>query len=322
MTDHQAVPLPGYKCQVNLSSTPSVSSSDLALTDAGDHQTFTVALASTFRYLDRNAAVTVQTQCDEVQTVSLTGSPTGGTFTLSFGADTTTGIAYNASAATVQAALVALASIGASNVSVSGANGGPWTVEFTGSLADASQSLLTGDGSLLTGGTSPSVSIARTQAGQSWTTISSATYTLRYLTAQVVLNAALIGSNIGLRLHSFNYYPYAAIAEASDITFAGQRKMLDVTSLQGASGEGWQAFIPGLNGGTFACKSWVLSSGAAIYAANLVSNSLLILSFVAPNGINAFESYCYTKDSTWHGAVAAANEESLNFQCDAIIALI
>ena len=39
-------------------------------------------------------------ECDQ-----LTGSPTGGTFTLSFGGQTTSGIAYNASAATVDSAL-------------------------------------------------------------------------------------------------------------------------------------------------------------------------------------------------------------------------
>ncbi|HEV2583782.1 MAG TPA: hypothetical protein VGT44_23200 [Ktedonobacteraceae bacterium] len=321
MTDHTAVPLPGYKCLVNLSSTPSVSSSDLALTDAGDHQTFTVPLASAQRYLDRAVAVTVQTQQDEIQTVTITGSPTGGTFTLTFGGNTTTGIAYNAAASAVQSALTALASIGANNVSVSGSNGGPWTVEFIGSLKDASQSLMTGNGGSLTGGSSPNVSIARTQAGQAWTTISSSSYTLRYLTAQVLLNAALLGSNIGLRLHAFNYYPYASIALANDITFAGQRKMLDVTALQGSSGGGWQSFIPGLNGGTFACKAWVYSAGAALYASNLASNALLILSFVDPTGNHAFESYGYTKGDTWHGAVANANEETINFQCDAIVAL-
>ena len=315
-------PMPGYKCLVNLSSTPSVSSSDLVLTDAGDHATFTVPLASAQRYLDRNVAVTVQTECDEIQSVTITGSPTGGTFTLTFGANITTNIAYNASASTVQAALVALASIGTGNASVSGSNGGPWTVEFIGSKADASQALLTGNGGGLTGGSSPNVSISRVQAGQGWTTISSTTYTLRYLTAQVVLNSALQGSNIGLRLHAFNYYPYASIAQAYDITFSGQTAMYDVTAFQGSSGAGWHTYIPGIKGGTFSCKDWVLNSGANVYAANLIAASLLILSFVAPNGTNAFESYCYTKDTNWHAAVKAAVDETLNFQCDSVISLI
>ena len=38
---------------------------------------------------------------DEVQTVTLTGAPTGGTFTLTYGGQTTSGIAFDAAAATV-----------------------------------------------------------------------------------------------------------------------------------------------------------------------------------------------------------------------------
>src|SRR5262249_41925037 len=54
-------------------------------------------------------------KADEVQTVTLTGNPTGGTFTLTFSGQTTAAIAYNASAATVQSALQALSSIGSGN---------------------------------------------------------------------------------------------------------------------------------------------------------------------------------------------------------------
>jgi YD repeat-containing protein len=64
-------------------------------------------------------------QADSVQQVQLTGGPTGGTFTLSFGGQTTAAIAYNATAATVQAALQALSTIGAGNVLVAGGAGGP-----------------------------------------------------------------------------------------------------------------------------------------------------------------------------------------------------
>jgi hypothetical protein len=79
---------------------------------------------------------------------------TGGTFTLSFGAiaPTTTGpLAFNASAATVQAALAGLGGIGAGNVAVAGPDGGPWTVRFVGSLKEANQPNLGSDQSALTG---------------------------------------------------------------------------------------------------------------------------------------------------------------------------
>ena len=79
---------------------------------------------------------------------------TGGTYTLSFGGQTTAPIAYNASAATVQAALRALAPIGAGGVTVSGGPGSasgafPYAVVFTGPLAVKDVEQMTGDGSAL-----------------------------------------------------------------------------------------------------------------------------------------------------------------------------
>lgn len=96
---------------------------------------------------------------DEVQLVTITGSPTGGTFTLTYGGQTTAAIAYNAAAATVQTDLEALSTIGAGNVSVSGSAGGPYTVEFIGDLAGQPLSEMTASGASLTGGTSPSVTV-------------------------------------------------------------------------------------------------------------------------------------------------------------------
>lgn len=62
---------------------------------------------------------------------TISNPPTAGTFTLTYGADTTSAIAYNASAATVETALDALASVvSAGGVSVAGNAGGPWTVTF------------------------------------------------------------------------------------------------------------------------------------------------------------------------------------------------
>jgi hypothetical protein len=73
------------------------------------------------------------TAADAQQTVTVTA--TGGHFTLSLGAETTVNIAYNAAAADVQAALAALAAVGADNAGVTGDAAGPWTVEFKGVLA-------------------------------------------------------------------------------------------------------------------------------------------------------------------------------------------
>lgn len=76
-----------------------------------------------------------------------------GTFTLTFGGDTTASIAYNASAATVQTELEALASIGSGNVAVAVYPAFPSTqfgyeVEFQGALADTNVGDLTATPSL------------------------------------------------------------------------------------------------------------------------------------------------------------------------------
>lgn len=102
----------------------------------------------------------------EVQRITITGTPTGGTFTVSFGGFTTTAIAYNASAATVQAALEALPSIGTGNVLCAGGAlpGAFVSCTFRGALAGRNVAQMTATGSF-TGGSSPAVAITTTTAG-------------------------------------------------------------------------------------------------------------------------------------------------------------
>lgn len=70
-----------------------------------------------------------------------------GTFTLTFGGDTTTALAYNVSAAAMQTALRALAAVGGANLTVTGSAGGPYTVTFIGTLAAQNVGAITADAS-------------------------------------------------------------------------------------------------------------------------------------------------------------------------------
>jgi hypothetical protein len=88
---------------------------------------------------------------DNQQTVSL-GSPSAGNWTLTYKGQTTANIAYNAAASAVQTALQALSTVGASNATVAGSAGGPYTVTFAAALA-TDTTALTGSGAGLTGGT-------------------------------------------------------------------------------------------------------------------------------------------------------------------------
>jgi hypothetical protein len=101
----------------------------------------------------------------EVQTVTITGTPTGGTFTLTYSGQTTGTIAYNAAAAAVLAALEALSNLAPGDVAVTGGPGPgtPYVVTFATALGNVV--LMTADGALLTGGASPAVAVVQTTPG-------------------------------------------------------------------------------------------------------------------------------------------------------------
>ncbi|WP_330328176.1 phage tail tube protein [Streptomyces pseudovenezuelae] len=104
---------------------------------------------------------------DEVQTVTITGSPTGGTYTLTFSGQTTSAIAYNATASAVQSALEALSNIASGDVTCGGGPhpGTPITVTFGGGAYDGEDvPQMTASGSF-TGGTSPTVAVSTTTPG-------------------------------------------------------------------------------------------------------------------------------------------------------------
>lgn len=87
---------------------------------------------------------------NEQQMISLTGNPTGGTFTLTFNAETTGTINYNSSSAALNTSLVALATPVSGDFSITGPDGGPWLIEFTGAYAASDVSLITGNAGSLT----------------------------------------------------------------------------------------------------------------------------------------------------------------------------
>lgn len=113
---------------------------------------------------------------NEVQSVAITGAPEGGTFTLEVvypnGTSETTGaIAYDATAANVKTALAALNGLSADDIDTAGGPlpGSAVSVTFKGAYANTNMPMMTADGSLLTGGTTPAVAVTQTTQGRLWT---------------------------------------------------------------------------------------------------------------------------------------------------------
>jgi hypothetical protein len=108
---------------------------------------------------------------DSVQTITQTGTATGGAYVIGSGGNTLS-VAYNAAAATVQTGVQAWGGI-YSTVTVTGSAGGPYTVTFpaiTSNVAPeaAPFSVIS---TALTGGTNPKVVVAATASGSVDSTI-------------------------------------------------------------------------------------------------------------------------------------------------------
>ncbi|MFE7547091.1 hypothetical protein [Streptomyces gardneri] len=105
---------------------------------------------------------------NEVQTLTVTGAPTGGTFTITYSGQTTAAIAYNATAAVVQTALEALSNVNPGDIVVTGNAGGPWTLTYGGQYLGENVAAVTTTESF-TGGTTPDITIATTLGGDTAT---------------------------------------------------------------------------------------------------------------------------------------------------------
>lgn len=102
----------------------------------------------------------------EVQRVTITGGPNGGGFTLTFNGHTTASIAYNATAADVQAALLLLPNLDPGDVVCAGGAlpGAFVTITFGGTYVNENPPEMTATNNL-TGGTNPQVAVTTTVQG-------------------------------------------------------------------------------------------------------------------------------------------------------------
>jgi hypothetical protein len=179
-------------------------------------------------YRTGTAPTPTGTGVNEVQTITITGTPTGGTFSLTFGGQTTPALAYNATSAAVQTALQALSSIGAGNATVSGSAGGPYTVTFVSGLGNTNVAQIVAVGSF-TGGTSPAITVATTTGGASGQLISITDDTtglrdVRALTFDIITGAG--ASQNHLRF----YCPTAEATNVASINYGFDKPIVyDVT---------------------------------------------------------------------------------------------
>jgi hypothetical protein len=103
---------------------------------------------------------------NEIQHIQIAGSPTSGAFILEFQLAFTAPIPFNASAATIQATLQALPTVGAGNVTVTQTAAGEFDVEFVSSLGGVSQPEMSVDDYTLPAGATVNISIVQSGGQQ------------------------------------------------------------------------------------------------------------------------------------------------------------
>lgn len=114
----------------------------------------TKAGAPTSGVLQVETAVIAVLTNEQQQIAESGGQVTGGTFTVTYSGQTTSAIAFDATAATVQTALEALSNLAPGDVVLSGGpiNTAPIIITFQGTLAGTNVAEVTIDSALLTGG--------------------------------------------------------------------------------------------------------------------------------------------------------------------------
>lgn len=129
-------------------STASVSTIRLAQLPAAFQDTWTAISAPgiTITEETKGAAGT-----NEVQRIAIDPLPYDGSFSLTYGGQTTAAIDYNATASSVKEALEALSNIEVGDVSVTKLGAGTWDVQFTGNLAGTDVAMMTANGGSLVG---------------------------------------------------------------------------------------------------------------------------------------------------------------------------
>jgi hypothetical protein len=156
-------------------------------TQFGDQQTFLNSITGTgtpvmlmdpdiaayLLWLFHGAETVSVAGTNEVQTLTMAGTPTGGSTVLVYDGRTTATVAFNSAAAAVQTALEALPNIGTGGVV---ATGGPWpgtpiVLTFSGSFTakrphpNITSPASGATGNLLTGGATPQVNVVETTPG-------------------------------------------------------------------------------------------------------------------------------------------------------------
>jgi hypothetical protein len=193
------------------------------------------------------------------QSIVVSGTPSGGTYTLLYEGAATAARANTASATAVQTALRAIVAIGDSGVNVRG-RPGAYTAAFQGTLATDAGPLSLGTNSL-TGGTLPSVTIASAADALLQDCLDRATSTIRNAMRSLLADP------------TFDYSAYGAASTKIVIGTANEYLTLPAYQLASATLVEYQSGSNPSSYTALAANQWEAGADGRLYRAGGWSNS-------------------------------------------------
>lgn len=148
-----------------------------------------------------------------------------------------------------------------------------------------------------------------TNGGSTWSTASVGTYTIRYVTGQVVLNSALTGTP-ACRIHSGAYLPFSTFSNMKEWEATPATDLLDATTF----GNQWKVYVPGMQGGDVKLTQFYTD---LTFANQITSNTAFVVScMTGRNSTERYEGFAYLKGDDIKVAVNALEEEALTYTID------
>lgn len=143
--------------------------------------------------------------------------------------------------------------------------------------------------------------------GSTWSTASPSTYTIRYVTGQVLFGSAVTGATPSCRIHSGAYLPFSTYANMKEWEATPGVDLYDSTTF----GNQWKTYVPGMFGADLKLTQWYTD---LTFSNQISSNTAFVVScFTGRNSTERFEGFAYLKSDDIKVPVNALQEESLNY---------
>lgn len=148
--------------------------------------------------------------------------------------------------------------------------------------------------------------------GTTWSTAAVGTYTIRYVTGQVVFASAVSGATPSCRILSGAYLSYSTFANMKNWEVVPAVDMLDSSSF----GTNWKQYTPSLLGAT-AKLSQFYADNTLVSVVTTPANNIFIVSLLTGrNATERWEGFAHFKQSDIKSAVSALITEDLDVQID------